>query len=158
MQGDENSGGDFGKSRHAVLIFMLSQPEYWVNAMSTDYAAIPAGHLWNMMTSSNGNISRVTCHLCGNSPVPGEFPAQRPVTQSFDVFFYLRPNKRLSKHWRGWWFGTPSCPLWRHCNEMCWICRINCSLPSEWYQVPAKHRVLITNANISYVSWQLSIP
>ena len=34
--------------------------------------------------------------LCaGNSPVPGEFPAQRPVTRSFDVFFDLRPNKRL---------------------------------------------------------------
>ena len=28
----------------------------------------------------------------GNSPVTGEFPAQRPVTRSFDVFFYLRPN------------------------------------------------------------------
>ena len=26
----------------------------------------------------------------GNSPVPGEFPAQRPVTQNFDVFFDLR--------------------------------------------------------------------
>ena len=24
-----------------------------------------------------------------NSPVPGEFPAQRPVTRSFDVFFDL---------------------------------------------------------------------
>ena len=24
----------------------------------------------------------------GNSPVTGEFPAQRPVTRSFDVFFY----------------------------------------------------------------------
>ena len=33
----------------------------------------------------------------GNSPVSGEFPAQRPVTRSFDVFFALRPNKRLSK-------------------------------------------------------------
>ena len=32
-----------------------------------------------------------------NSPVPGEFPAQRPVTRSFDVFFDPRPNKRLSK-------------------------------------------------------------
>ena len=29
--------------------------------------------------------------LCaGNSSVPGEFPAQRPVTRSFDVFFDLR--------------------------------------------------------------------
>ena len=34
----------------------------------------------------------------GNSPVPGEFPAQRPVMRSFDVFFDLRPNKRLSKN------------------------------------------------------------
>ena len=34
----------------------------------------------------------------GNSPVTGEFPSQRPVKQSFDVFFDLRLNKRLSKH------------------------------------------------------------
>ena len=53
---------------------------------------------WNpMMTSSNGNIFRVTGHLCGNSPVTGEFPAQRSVTRNFDVFFDLRLNKRLSK-------------------------------------------------------------
>ena len=70
-----------------------------------------------MMTSSNGNIFRVTGHLCGNSPVPGEFPAQRPVTRSFDVFFDQRLNKRLSKQSYGWWFETLSCPLWRHSNE-----------------------------------------
>ena len=36
--------------------------------------------------------------LCaGNSPFPGEFPAQRPVTWSFDLFFGLHPNKWLSK-------------------------------------------------------------
>ena len=34
----------------------------------------------------------------GNSPVPGEFPTQRPVARSFDVFFDLRLNKRLSKN------------------------------------------------------------
>ena len=34
--------------------------------------------------------------LCaGNSPVPGEFPSQRPVIWSFDIFFDLRLNKRL---------------------------------------------------------------
>ena len=52
----------------------------------------------------------------GNSPVTGEFPAQRPVTRSFDVFFDLRSNKRLSKQSWGWWFGTPSHPLWHHSN------------------------------------------
>ena len=51
--------------------------------------------------------------LCaGNSPVTGEFPAQRPVTRSFNVFFDLRLNKRLSKQSWGWWFETPSRPLW----------------------------------------------
>ena len=52
----------------------------------------------------------------GNSPVTDEFPAQRLVTRSFDVFFDLRLNKRLSKQSCGWWFETPSRPLWRHCN------------------------------------------
>ena len=55
--------------------------------------------------------------LCaGNSPVTGEFPSQSPVTQSFDAFFNLRLNKRLSKQSLGWWFKTPSRSLWRHCN------------------------------------------
>ena len=53
----------------------------------------------------------------GNSPVPSEFHAQRPVTRNFDVFFDLRLNKRLSKQSRGWWFETLSPPLWRHRNE-----------------------------------------
>ena len=52
----------------------------------------------------------------GNSPVPGEFPAQRPVTESFDVYFDLSRNKPFSKQWWGWWFERLSCPLWRHCN------------------------------------------
>ena len=70
----------------------------------------------SMMTSSNGNIYRVTGPLCGEFTGPGEFPAQKPVTRSFDVFFDLRPNKRLSKQPWGWWFETLSWSLWRHCN------------------------------------------
>ena len=72
----------------------------------------------------------------GNSPVTGEFPTQRPVTRSFDVFFlYLRLNKRLSKESRGWWFQTTLRPLWRHCNEPEWKGMIdyliNCSSPKK---------------------------
>ena len=63
-----------------------------------------------MMTSSNGKIYRVT----GHSPAPGEFPAQRPVTRSFDVFYDLRLKKRLSKQSWGWWLEMLSRPLWRH--------------------------------------------
>ena len=69
-----------------------------------------------MMTSSNGNIFRVTGLCEGNPPVTGGFPSQRPETRSFDVFFDLRLNKRLSKRSRCWWFEAPSRSLWRHCN------------------------------------------
>ena len=31
----------------------------------------------------------------GNSPVNCEFPTQRPVTRSFDIFFHLRLIKRF---------------------------------------------------------------
>ena len=44
-----------------------------------------------------------------NSPVTGDFPSQRPVTRSFDVFFDLRLNKRLGKPPSRWW-------LWAHQN------------------------------------------
>ena len=145
-----------------------------------------------MMTSWNGNIFRVTGNLRGDfTGVAGEFPAQRPVTRSFDVFlpfswvipptkcmwywkhnfyqrrswwrhemetFYallaicaeispvlpvtrsfdvfcdLRLDKRLSKQSRGWWFETPSRPLWRHRNvklisikSVAWI-NVKCGL------------------------------
>ena len=78
-----------------------------------------------MMTSSNGNMFRVTGFCAanspvtaGNSPVTSEFPSHRPVTRSFDVFFDLRTKKRLSKQSRRRWFRTPSRSLWRHCNAV----------------------------------------
>ena len=58
-------------------------------------------------------------------PFTGEFPAQRPVTRSFDVFFDLLLNKRLSKQSWGWWFETLSRSLWRHRNEV-YISRWEC--------------------------------
>ena len=73
-----------------------------------------------MMTSSNGSIFRVTGSLCGEFTGPGEFPTQRPVTRSFDVYFDLRLNKRLCKQSWGWWFETLLCPLWRHSNVNFW--------------------------------------
>ena len=35
-------------------------------------------------------FSALLAICAGNSPVSGEFPAQRPVTRSFDVFFDVR--------------------------------------------------------------------
>ena len=64
------------------------------------------------------SFSALLAICAGNSQSPVEFPTQRPVTRSFDVFFDLRPNKQLSKQWWDWWFGTQSCPLWRHSNAV----------------------------------------
>ena len=96
---------------------------------------------WNAtMTSSNGNIFRVTGHLCGEFTGPGEFLTQRPVTRSFDVFFDLRLNKRLSKQPWGWWFETPSWSLSRHCNAV-----IRCA---SYWGVVSLHKVLFRIAVI----------
>ena len=71
----------------------------------------------HMMKSSNGNIFRVTGPLCGEFTGHRWIPlTQRPVTQSFEVFFDLRLNKRLNKQSQGWWFEMPPRPLWRHYN------------------------------------------
>ena len=90
-----------------------------------------SGH--SMMTSSNRNIFRVTGHLCGEFPVP----------RSFDVFFDLRLNKRLSKQSWGWWFETVSRPLWRHCNGS----------PRECYLVFIDHITSMLNRIHNEKAW-----
>ena len=70
-------------------------------------------HNLSMMTSSNGNIFRVTGHLCG------EFTGLRwiPRTKASDAELWcFLWCARLSKHSRGWSFETLSHPLWRHGN------------------------------------------
>ena len=90
-------------------------------------------------------------------PVTGGYPSQRPVTRSFDVFFDLRLNKRLSKQSRRRWFETPSRSLWHHCN--CIFISI-CEEPSCMIQDSRfKHRLFRRNTNIHiYISimdtWQ----
>ena len=91
-------------------------------------------------------FSALLAICAGNSPVPGEFPTQRPVTRSFDVYFDLRPNKWLSKQSWGWWFETLSCSLWRHRNDLSNV-RGACSLIG-----------LPRNAtNLKCLFWELSL-
>ena len=79
---------------------------FWTHSRYPTYRShVPTG--LSLMTSSHANIFRLTGR---------EFPAQRPVTRSFDVFFDLCLNKRLSKQSWDWWFETLSRPLWRHYN------------------------------------------
>ena len=61
-------------------------------------------------------FSALLAICAGNSPVSGEFPAQRPVAGSYDIFFDLCLNKRLCKQSWCWWFETL---LWRQCNVKC---------------------------------------
>ena len=51
-------------------------------------------------------FSALLAICAGNSPITGEFPSQRPVTRTFDVFYDLRLYKWLSKQWWGWWLES----------------------------------------------------
>ena len=89
-------------------------------------------------------FSAILAICAGNSLVTGEFPAQRPVTWSFDVFFDLRLNKRLSKQLWGWWFEIP---LWRHCNG----CSIMIPFGSSVDVIFGNKKCLSTIYRIKYV-------
>ena len=97
----------------------MNYVSYTVNTMAADdlttqVVRVSAAMAW--WRHQMETFSALLAICAGNSPVHGEFPAQRSVTRSFDVFFDLCLNKWLSKQSWGWWFETLSCPLWRHCN------------------------------------------
>ena len=87
----------------------------WVNGWQGHIKLVAAYGKTSWWRHQMETFSALLALCAGNSSVTGEFPAQRPVTRSFDVLFGLRLNKRLSKQWWGWWFETLSSPLWRHC-------------------------------------------
>ena len=57
--------------------------------------------------------------LCaGNSPVTGEFPAQRPVMQSFDVFFWHISKEAIMLNLMHWsYIHSSRCYVWRPCHK-----------------------------------------
>ena len=74
--------------RNCYILMKQSLDQILVaNLCGTSYNRAPV-----MMTSSNGNIFRVT-----DLAVTGEFPAQRPVTRSFDVSLYPHLNKTVEE-------------------------------------------------------------
>ena len=97
-----------------------------ISGMAAPYAGnslVSWKHIWNARFDvfpwwrhQIETFSALLAIFAGNSPVTGEFPAQRLVTRSFDVFFDLHLNKRLSKLSWSWWFEMLYLPLWRHCN------------------------------------------
>ena len=67
---------------------------------------------WNQMET----FSTYLAICAGNSPVNSLHKGQG--CRALMLFFDLRLNKRLSKQSWGWWFETPSRPLWRHNNTI----------------------------------------
>ena len=122
---------DYGGWIVRYHIFKLKKMKWWSKELGhyLNGISLPSIHrtLVLKLSVSNRNytwwrhqmetFSALLAICAGNSLVPGEFPAQRPVTRSFDGFFDMHPNKWLSKQWRGWWFETPPCPLWRYRND-----------------------------------------
>ena len=110
-------------NRHGVITKANSTERHFLIWMRTARQPTTHGHCGAFILNSwwrhlMETFSAILALSAGNSPVTGEFPAQRPVTQSFDVFFDLRLNKRLSKQSWGKWFETLPRLLWRHCNVM----------------------------------------
>ena len=86
-------------------------------------------------------FSALLAPCASNSPITGDFPAQRPVMWSLCIFFDLRLNKRLGKQSSGWSFETPSHPLWRQSNETHHLnsTKPNCLTQCPIWQDKAKH-------------------
>ena len=95
----ENNGNCPATMTCSIIVLMTSRPSraWWRHQMEI--------------------FSELLVFCAGNSPVTGEFPAQRPVTRTFCVFFELRLNQQLSKQWRRRWSEIPSRSSWRYCIE-----------------------------------------
>ena len=99
---------------------ILSIPDVIVQYVAFEFGTIGTLNILIDLSPGHGDVikwkpfSPLLALCAGNSPVTGEFHAQRPVTRSFDVFFDLRLNTQLSNQSWGWWFETPSRPLLRH--------------------------------------------
>ena len=60
-----------------------------------DNTKIYYNHLTPWWRHQMETFSALLALCAGNSPVTGEFPAQRPVTRTFDIFFDLRLSKNV---------------------------------------------------------------
>ena len=94
--------------------------ELWPTSMSHPFSSLNStlglagGKSWWRHQMEAFSVLPVLC--AGNSAVPGEFPVQRLVTQSFDVFFHLILKKWWNKQSRHRWFEMLSQSLWCYCN------------------------------------------
>ena len=93
--------------------------------LDTVFISLSLLSYWSWWRHHTETFSALLAICAGNSPAIGEFPAQRPVTRSFYVFFDLRPNKRLSKQSRA---GD----LRHHCAYYDVTVMVNAGTSQEW--------------------------
>ena len=114
-------GGIVVKKKQDIILIMLKTSEIWHK-----YSFRLELYAWWRHQMEKFSASLALC--AWSSPVTGEFLTQRPVTRSFDIFFHLCLNKRLSNQPWGWWFETLSRPLWRRtAMDICFYAPTSCS-------------------------------
>ena len=70
-----------------------------------------------MMTSSNGNIFRITRPFRGEATDHWWILLTKTSDTERLSFLWSALNQRLIKQSKRRWFKTSSCPLWRQCND-----------------------------------------
>ena len=125
------------------------RPE-WSPKCSCTTESIACSSAW---CSCNSRFSALLAFCAGNSLVNDEFPSQKPLTWSFDVFFDLRLNQQLSKQERRRWFGTSSRPLWQHCNDRASYILFSIGLGNALLLVPCQEITWNDDDFLSIGSW-----
>ena len=115
-------------SRHDIIISWVFSRKYLLDPIVWPVIDFTRRNtsIWNSHKIEQNHGSVFPRHwpfVRGIHRSPMDFPLQRPVTRSFDIFFDLRLNKRLCKQSGRRCFETQSWSLWRHRNG-------NISLPS----------------------------
>ena len=123
----------FSKIRYLVwfIFHFTNNIKTWLGFCTTDdywqFTHRVRPHAWWRHQMETFSPILVLC--AGNSPDTGEFPALRPVTRSFDVFFSICAtingwvNKREAGDWR-----RHRAPLWRQYNRFCPYFSFYCGL------------------------------
>ena len=106
----------------STALFWWRQQEHWATLSGTCHSCISARRVSGKRNHTNDVIKwkhfpRYWPFVRGIHWSPVNSPHKGLWRGALVLFYDQRLSKRLSKQSWGWWFETPSCPLWRHCND-----------------------------------------
>ena len=103
--------GIFSSESFAVAAIAICQSRYWSNGREVIYEDYHDDVIkWK-------HFPRYRPFVRGIHRSPVISPHKGQWRGALMFFFDLFLTKQLSKQSWGWWFETPSCRLWRHCND-----------------------------------------